>query len=161
MNENAQELGKKLYLTAEKDEDLVVLATRSQDALTITQNMTWARRKRRFAILMTRFCWELSDFSNKKKGEHKRTNSIMSFDTVLSVKSKGIDQSKVDTILSLLTIKHYYSQNEGRKIELIFSGGGKITLGVECIEVLLKDVSSPFTSVTASIPRHLDGDSNE
>ena len=161
MNDSSQKRGKKLYLTAEKDEDLVVLATLSQDALIATSNMTWARRKRRFAILMTRFCWELNDFSTKKKGEHKRTNSIMSFDTVLTVKSKGIDQSKADTILSLLTIKHYYSKKVERKIELIFSGGGKITLGVECIEVLLKDVSSPFNSIASSIPQHLDDGSND
>ena len=156
MNKGLKERGKNLYLTAEREEDLVVLATLSQDALITISNMTWARRKRRFAFLMTRFCWELSDFYTERNGKLKRINSIMSFDTVLSVKSKGIDQAKAGTILSLLTIKHCCSKSEERKIELIFSGGGKITLAVECIEVLLKDVSSPFNSTASNIPQHLD-----
>ena len=40
------------------------------------------------------------------------------------------------------------------KIELLFSGGGNITLGVECIDVLLKDVSESFNSTTSRIPNH-------
>ena len=153
--------GKRLSLTAMTNEDLVILSTLSQDAIIKTSNMTWARRKRRFIILMNRFCWELNDFSNLKNEDYKRVNCIMSFDTVLSVKSKGIEQSKADIILSLLMIKNHDSKHGERSIELVFSGGGNITLEVECVEVILKDVSDPFKSAASNIPNHFDTESDE
>ena len=78
----------------------------------------------------------------------------MSFDTVLAVRSKGIDQYNTNIILSLLTIKFHDSINRGKEIELIFSGGGNIILSVECIDIILKDVSKKFQSTASSIPTH-------
>ncbi len=145
----------KINLKAEKDEDLVVLAALSQDAIIKTSNMTWAKKKKRFSILMNRFCWEHNDLSKQGRKVQKRINSLMNFDTVLRVKTKGIVQSEVDTILSLLTIKHDHAKNEESKVELIFSGGGTISLSIECIDVILKDVSEPFNSAASSFPNHL------
>ena len=143
---------KKLSLAAATEEDLVILSALSQDALVKTSNITWAKKKRRFVILLTRFCWE---FNNENKKHNKRINSIISFDTVLAVQTKGIDQSKSNIILSLLTITYKSSSINEHRIELIFSGGGNITLMVECLEVILKDVSYPFKSASLSTPHHL------
>ena len=146
--------GRKINLKAETNEDLLIMATLTQDALIKITNVKWAKKKKRFLILMTRFCWELDDsvLSNIKNSQ--RTNSIMSFDTVLAVRSKGIDQYNTNIILSLLTIKFHDSINRGKEIELIFSGGGNIILSVECIDIILKDVSKKFQSTASSIPTH-------
>ena len=154
MSKRLKKIGRKLNLRAEKNDDLVVLSALSQDAIIKISNMTWAKKKKRFIILMTRYCWEFNEVSYPSSTDNKRVNSILSFDTVFSVKSKGIDQSKSETLLCLLTFKHQHSKNKEGKIELLFSGGGNITLWVECIEVILKDVSESFNSATSRIPYH-------
>ena len=152
---------RKINLTAEKAEDLLIMATLSQDALIKITNMKWAKKKRRFLILMTRFCWELGDLAISGKKYYQRVNSIMSIETVLAVKSKGIDQTKTSIILSLLTIKYHNSKSQVKEIELIFSGGGNLILSVECIDMILKDVSEPFQSGASNMPTHLDININD
>ena len=153
--------GTKINLTAEKKEDLLIMATLSQDALIKITNMKWAKKKKRFLILMTRFCWELEDLAISDEKHYQRINSIMSFETVLAVRSKGIDQTKTSIILSLLTIKYHNSKNQIKEIELIFSGGGNLILSVECIDIMLKDVSEPFQSGASNMPTHLDINTND
>ena len=154
MSKRLKKIERKLNLRAENNDDLVVLSTLSQDAIIKTSNMTWAKKKKRFIIFMTRYCWEFNRISPPSSTDNKRINSILSFDTVLSVKSKGIDQSESETLLCLLTFRHQESKTKEGKIELLFSGGGNITLGVECIDILLKDVSESFNSTTSRIPNH-------
>ena len=154
MSKRLKKIGRKLNLRAEKNDDLVVLSTLSQDAIIKTSNMTWAKKKKRFIIFMTRYCWEFNGVSLPSSTDNKRINALLSFDTVLSVKSKGIDQSKSETLLCLLIFRYQKSKSKEGKIELLFSGGGNITLGVECIDVLLKDVSESFNSTTSRIPNH-------
>ena len=144
----------KINLAAQSEEDLLIFSTLCQDSIIKISNIKWAKRSKRFYLLLTRLCWETNYFSKKKDTFFKRVNSILFFDNVLSVKSKGIRQSKSDMIISLLTLDYNFSCFENQSIDLIFSGDAQITIGIECIEVLLKDVSEPFLSTSSRLPDH-------
>ena len=145
---------KKINLKAQNEEDLVIFSTLCQDSIIKISNIKWAKKSKRFYILITRLCWELNQFSKKKDTFLKRVNSILIFDNVLSVKSKGIRQSKPNMITSLLTFEYKFLCFEKQSIDLIFSGDAQITIDVECIEAFLKDVSDPFESTSLKPPDH-------
>ena len=96
----------------------------------------------------------ITPFHKKKDTFLKRVNSILIFDNVLSVKSKGILQSKPNMITSLLTFDYNFLCFEKQSIDLIFYGDPQITIDVECVEAFLKDVSDPFESTSLKPPDH-------
>ena len=145
---------KKLSLTAQNEEDLVVISTLCQDSIIKIANIKWAKKSKRFYLLINRFCWELNDLSKKKSSNMLRINSIMSFNSVLSVKSAGIQQNNNSDITSLLTINYNFFNFEKQAIDLIFSGNSQITLDIECVDVFLKDISEPFEGTTSKQPKH-------
>jgi len=153
INPNEQNY-KKINLSAQKEEDLVILSTLCQHSIIKISNIKWAKKSKRFYILLTRLCWELHHFSKKKDTFLKRVNSILIFDNVFSVKSKGIQQSKSNMITSLLTFNYNFLCFEKQSIDLIFSGDAQITIDVECIEAFLKDVSDPFEGTSLKLPDH-------
>ena len=145
---------KKLSLIAQNEEDLVVISTLCQDSIIKIANIKWAKKSKRFYLLINRFCWELNDLSKKKSSNMLRINSIMSFNSVLSVKSAGIQQNNNSDITSLLTINYNFFNFEKQAIDLIFSGNSQISLNIECIDVFLKDISEPFEGTTSKQPKH-------
>ena len=145
---------KKLSLVAQNEEDLVVISTLCQDSIIKVANIKWAKKSKRFYLLINRFCWELNDLSKKKSSNMLRINSLISFNSVLSVKSAGIQQNNNSDITSLLTINYNFFNFEKQAIDLIFSGNSQITLNIECIDVFLKDISDPFESITSKQPKH-------
>ena len=153
INPNEQNY-KKINLSAQYEEDLVIFSTLCQDSIIKISNIKWAKKSKRFYILLTRLCWELHQFSKKKDTFLKRVNSILIFDNVLSVKSKGIRQSKSNMVTSLLTFGYNFLCFEKQSIDLIFSGDAQITLNIECIDAFLKDVSKPFESTSSQLPDH-------
>ena len=145
---------KKLSLIAQNEEDLVVISTLCQDSIIKIANIKWAKKSKRFYLLINRFCWELNDLSKKKSNNMLRINSIMSFNSVLSVKSVGIQQNKTSDITSLLTLNYNFITFEKQAIDLIFSGNSQITLNIECIDAYLKDISEPFEGTISKPPKH-------
>ena len=145
---------KNLSLIAQNEEDLVVISTLCQDSIIKIANIKWAKKSKRFYLLINRFCWELNDLSKKKSSNMLRINSLISFNSVLSVKSAGIQQNNNSDITSLLTINYNFFNFEKQAIDLIFSGNSQISLNIECIDVFLKDISEPFEGTTSKQPKH-------
>ena len=145
---------KKLSLIAQNEEDLVVISTLCQDSIIKIANIKWAKKSKRFYLLINRFCWELNDLSKKKSSNMLRINSLMSFNSVLSVKSAGIQQNNNSDITSLLTINYNFFNFEKQAIDLIFSGNSQISLDIECVDVFLKDISEPLEGTTSKQPKH-------
>ena len=154
MIKRKEENYKKLSLVAQNEEDLVVISTLCQDSIIKIANIKWAKKSKRFYLLINRFCWELNDLSKKKSSNMLRINSLMSFNSVLSVKSAGIQQNNNSDITSLLTINYNFFNFEKQAIDLIFSGNSQISLNIECIDVFLKDISEPFEGTTSKQPKH-------
>ena len=68
----------------------------------------------------------------------KKINSICRFDFVDKVKSKNIDQTNKNVILSLIGID-YLKNKDDYEINLIFNNNCHIILTTETIEVRLED----------------------
>ena len=82
--------------------------------------------------------------------------SLLIFDDVTKVSSKGIDQENESSVLSLLTVFWQDLKDASGRFELVFSGESVISLEVECINVLLQDVTRPYYSPSKKRPNHND-----
>jgi hypothetical protein len=138
-----------LKLLALDTEDLEVISTHVQDAVVRVADMGYARRDRRFALLMNRFDWE-STKGRRDKGVRKR--AALHFDAVQSVVSSGFDTGAPEGVLELLAITFQSIDGPAGIVELSFAGGGTVRLGVECLEARLSDLGATWAA--AAKPAH-------
>jgi len=132
-----------LTLAAEDAEDLEVISARLQDAVAPLKELVYLPKKRRFAALFNRFKWE-----DKRASANLRVRSVLHFDGVLSVKSKGLKHGAPDAVVSLLAIRFTPkgAEDPGGEVELVFSAGGVMKLTVECIDAGLTDVGGDWAA---------------
>ncbi|HEX4861723.1 MAG TPA: DUF2948 family protein [Rhizomicrobium sp.] len=132
-----------LTLAAEDAEDLEVISARLQDAVAPLKELVYLPKKRRFAALFNRFKWE-----DERRNANLRVRSLLHFDGVLSVKSKGLKHGAPDAVVSLLAIRFTPKGGEdpGGEVELVFSAGGAMKLSVECIDAGLTDVGGDWAA---------------
>ena len=137
----------KIILAAADGEDLQLISARLQDATAKLKDLVWLPRQRRFAGLFNRFRWE------DGRG-NTRVRAGLSFDGVLSVKSRSMKRGAPEAVVSLLAIQFTPKGGEdpGGAIELVFAGGGSIRLEVECIDASLRDLTGPWAAIAR--PRH-------
>lgn len=132
-----------LKLLAQDEEDLKIISAHLQDAVLRVGDMAYLPRRRRFAVVMSRFCWE-------QDGEHppgSRVETGLHFDTVLKVQSRDVRQDDPDALAGLLAINYAPLSGGGGMIDLVLCGGGLIRLTVECIDASLTDLSEPRPAV--------------
>lgn len=133
------DMSEKLKLRAEDGEDLQVIATGLQDALLEVADMAYLQAERRFALVVSRFCWERS------AGNNQRTHCALAFDTVRSVRLQGIDRHQSERVLELLTIEAKSgAAGEPVQIDLVFAGQAAIRLEVDRVLCHLEDVGDPW-----------------
>ncbi len=142
---------KPLRLLAEEAEDLKIIAAAVQDAVVKAGNLKYEKRQLRFAIELNRYRWEAGE---KKKGEPgQRVRSLLAFDGVLRVKTRGITKADPELILSLLSAEFTPdSEPPGGKVTLLFAGDGEIVLTVEALDATLLD--SDYIWPTRHLPSH-------
>lgn len=128
-----------LKLRAEDEEDIAVLAACLQDALVPVAGMDYAAADRRFALVAHRFRWENCDESRADCGAFERVNCGVVFEGVSAVKTRDIDRGDRGRILDLLTI-----EVEERTVNLLFAGGGVVSLEVERVSCLARDCGEPW-----------------
>ncbi|MCS5605196.1 MAG: DUF2948 family protein, partial [Alphaproteobacteria bacterium] len=92
----------RLHLRAEKTDDIPVISSCLQDAIARMEDMTYIPRLGRFALVLTRFRWELANKMGKAGGERIRCG--VHFDDVLRVRTQGIEMSDREGLLLLLAI---------------------------------------------------------
>lgn len=143
-----------LNLGAEDADDLQVISTLTQDAVFPVTEMTWKPSQRRFGLLLNRFRWEDKDAAKRRDRPFERVQSVLVFDSVLSVASQGIDRSDKDMILSLLSVDFEAGEDGAGQILLTLAGDGGIRLKVEAIDVTLKDVTRPYKAPSGHAPHH-------
>ena len=102
-------MSKPVKLRCEDAEDVVVLSSLLQDATVPLEEVAWLPGERRFALVASRFIWEeCLDVTlppdQAKITAYYRGNFGVAFDTVTSVKSRGIDLADRGGVLELLAI---------------------------------------------------------
>jgi hypothetical protein len=133
-----------LHLKAESSEGIEVISGAVQDAILRVEGVMYDSKSHSFTLGLQRF-----------RQEAKKPSRIMSglrFDSVLSVKSSGIDQTKTDAFLVLLSIEFEEVEAPSGEVILNFAGHGKIKLTVECLDVMLLDQGDPW--LTKAVPDH-------
>ena len=140
---------KPLRLVAFTVDDLEVISTMTQDAVFPSSEMILNSEKRRFAILLNRYLWE----KNKSKNA-ERAQAVWAFEDVKNVQTQNINKSDNNLALCLLNISFKAEEDGMGTIQIILSGGGKIRLQVEALEVSLRDVTQPYLAPSRLIPHH-------
>ena len=143
-----------LRLVAQDAEGLAVLSALLQDAVFPITEMSYAAKRRRFAVLLNRFRWEDRDAAERAKRRYERVQSLLVFEDVLMVQSQGIDRAAADTVLSLLELRLVAGEDGAGRIELVLAGDGTIALQTEALDVTLRDVSRPYLATSGQVPRH-------
>lgn len=133
--------------------DLEVVSSLVQDAVFPGSEMTWDRRKRRFAILLNRFRWEDAEAAKRRGRAFERVQSVLSIEDAVGVASQGIDRDR-DTVLSLLSVAFEPGEDGTGRVVLTLAGDGAIGVSVEALEVLLQDVTRPYAAPSGNAPGH-------
>jgi hypothetical protein len=143
-----------LKIIARDAEDLTVVSACLQDALIPLNEMRYLPQERRFIMVANRFRWERASEgkaapqnptvdatfdSDDDFGELQRVNTGICIDRVLAVRSRGIDQSKPDEFLSVLSLEF-----EDNKLSLLFAGGGVIQVDVEALALYKRDLGTAW-----------------
>lgn len=129
-----------LRLIALDAEDLAILSAHLQDALVTVGDMTYLPRSKRFAAVAARFDWVA-----ETEGKKERCEAGFHFERVLKVTRTGLDQSKPEQRLMLLSVTFAETDPPAGQVTLTFSGGAGIRLDVECLEAQVQDLGKRWT----------------
>lgn len=143
-----------LWLGATDAEDLKILATLTQDAVFPITDMTYARSRREFAVLLNRFRWEDREAAARAGRGVERVRAMLLVRDVLAVRSQGIDRADRDTVLSLLDIGFEPGPDGTGRLILTLAGDGAIALEVESLDLDLRDVTRPYLAPSRRAPDH-------
>ena len=141
---------KNLKLIANSNEDLRVISAHLQDSIVYTSDMASLKKNRIFLMQLNRFMWE--DIEKGVFRKNKRIRTILKFENVISVMSKGIKQENKSRFLDFLTMESNLLANKTFEIKIIFSGDLIIKINTEVIDVTLDDQGAPWESKTK--PKH-------
>ncbi len=141
---------KNLKLIANSDEDLRVISAHLQDSIVYTSDIANLKKNRIFLMQLNRFMWE--DVEKGVFRKNKRIRTILKFENVISVFSKGINQKNKSRFLDFLAIENNLLADKTYEIKIIFSGDAIIRINVEVIDVALDDQGVPWESKTK--PKH-------
>ncbi len=137
---------KPLKLKAETTDDLSVIASALQDAILKVGEVHYGRDGHYLTVRLSRFRHE----DNKHP---TRILSALRLDGVLGVQSRGLKRDDPEALAVLLSIRFTPgSEAPEGYIDFIFAGDGQLRLHVECIDILLVDLSEG--RITDKIPHH-------
>lgn len=132
---------KPLRLKAETGDDLPVISAALQDGISQIGDFLYEARQKRFSFAINRYRWEAS---HPKRSAGERVKTAVQLASVLSVKAKNLKLGVPDAFVSLLSIRFEPGEEPGGQVLLTFSGGGEIRLDVDCVDLLMADVSDPW-----------------
>jgi hypothetical protein len=141
-------------LGAEDAEDLQVISALVQDAVLPVTEMTWRPQDRRLVLLVNRFRWEDLAAANARGRAVERVRSLLVIDNVLAVSSQGLDRRDTDLVLSVLSVGFEPGDDGAGHVLLTLAGDGAIRIGVEALDVTLKDVTRPYRAPSGHVPDH-------
>lgn len=129
---------KSLRLLAQDQEDLEIISAAMQDAVMKVGDIVYEPGVRRLTIAFNRYCWEA--------GGGARVRSGLQLGGVLNVQTRRIRRSPKDAVLELLAMTFKPGDAPGGEVILSFAGGGDLRAVVECVEVVLADLSNPWST---------------
>jgi hypothetical protein len=134
-----------LKLLAQDADDLAVISAALQDAVGKVGEIRWEQGRRQLTMALNRFRWEVS-------GSKERIRSAVQVGGVLAVKARNLRRDARRAVIELLAVSFEPGEAPGGALVFGFAGGADLRLEVECIDVILADVSQPWPA--RAEPRH-------
>jgi hypothetical protein len=126
-----------LRLLVQDADDLSVVSASLQDSVAKMGDIAFDKGARRLTLAVNRYRWEA-----KRGGERVRTG--LQVGSVLAVASRNLRLGSKDAVVELLSIGFEPGEAPGGVIHFTFAGGGDLRAEVECIDMVLADVSAPW-----------------
>ena len=139
-----------LKLIGKNQEDLKIISAYIQDSVVAVKDIVFLGQNKIFIMMINRFMWE--NVGKEAFKQNKRIRCAIKFEDILKVKSKAINQKNKNKFLECLAIKCYEIPNNNYEIKIFFSGGSIITLILESIEVVMRDLGATWN--VKHIPKH-------
>lgn len=133
---------KPLRLIASEPDEVEIVSAALQDAVAQLGDIKWDRRARRFTLVVNRYRWE-----DGKRGPGWRVRSALDIGSVISVKSSRVRQDAPGAVVSVLALVFETGDAPGGALRVDLSGGGRIRIEVECVDLILADISEPWRAV--------------
>lgn len=137
-----------LKLLAQDAGDLAVISAALQDAVAKIGDIRWDAQGRTLTLACNRFRWE----GGGKKGE--RVRSALQLGDVTGVQARKLRRDAKSAVVELLSVAFEAGEAPGGAVLLTFAGGGDLKVSVDCLDVILADVSDPWS--TPRKPGHAD-----
>lgn len=129
-------MAKGLKLKAECVDDLAVLSAALQDAIGQVGDIRFDSRARSLTLRVSRF-----------QHERQKTSRVLTgirIDSVLGVKARGIDRKDPTAMIVILALEfETHPKNPSGILRIILAGDGEFAVDVECIDIIMADVSAP------------------
>lgn len=129
-----------LKLLAQDAEDLTIIAAAIQDAVGKIGDIRFDARQRRLTIGLNRYRWESDG--------RERVRCFIEIGSVLGVKSRRLRRTARDAVVEVLSLDFETGGLPGGNLSVTYAGGGDLKITVECIDVILADVSEPWPAKT-------------
>jgi len=137
---------KALKLLAEDAEDLEVVAAALQDAVLKIGDISWEPKARRLTLAVNRYRWGAE--------EPERVRAAVQVGSVLGVQARRLRRGASEAVVQLLTVTFEPGDAPGGRLVFRFAGDADLAAQVECLDLVLADVSEPWAA--RSEPRHED-----
>lgn len=146
-----------LRLRAETAEDLAVISALVQDAVAEVKDAAWTPKRRRFAVLLTRFRWEDAEAARRQGRPYERVRSLLTIENGLTARASGLDPRDGEQIVSLLALGWTPGEDGTGVLTLTLAGDGEVEVAAEALEVTLTDVTRPHLAAAKAAPTHPEG----
>ena len=145
---------KALNIGAFDKRDLEIVSSVIQDSILPTNEIKWLLNSDKLALLVNRFRWEDKDLELSQGKRVERVQSLLMISHVKSVSSSGFSPKQKDKVLSILSISFDGDDGGFGNVLIILSGNGGIRVGVDALEINLRDVTMPYLAPSGLSPWH-------
>ena len=146
---------KALNIGAFDTSDLEIVSSLVQDSILPASEIQWLPNSDKLALLVNRFRWEDKDIEELSQGKTvERVQSLLMISHVKSVSSSGFSPKQKNKVLSILSISFDGDDGGFGNVLIILSGNGGIRVGVDALEINLRDVTMPYLAPSGLSPWH-------
>lgn len=143
-----------LRLIAQSADEVQVISALVQDAVFTAADLRWSRKGRRVDILLNRFRWEDRVAAERAGRPYERVRAVLTVQDVTSLSAQGVVPGDKDTVLSLLALEFQPGADGTGALVLVLAGDGALRLEVECLDLMLSDVTRPYRAPSGKVPTH-------
>ena len=138
-----------LRLIAREPDDVPPVSAALQDAVGQIGDFHHEPNARRFTLALNRYRWE-----GARKGRGERVRTALQAGEVTAARGHRLKQGADDAVVSLLSVTFEAGDPPSGALVFTFSGGGVLRLEVDCVDLVLADLSDPWPA--SARPQHPD-----